>query len=187
MYLNARGLTLFEILIVLAVCAILVGLAAPGLGSTIRKNEGEVLINELARLMAYARNEAVTQGRTVTLCRSSNGVNCGGQWEQGVLMFTDLNEDGIPNGDDQLLRQSSFKPGTGSLRLRSFPNHQYVQFVAEGFTNKQNGSFTWCPSDLDPKLAQQLIFIQSGRTRFARDSNGDGIKEGSDGKPLSCQ
>jgi type IV fimbrial biogenesis protein FimT len=184
---HARGLTLIEMIIVLAVCALLFGLAVPGLGSIIIKNESEVLVNEMVRLMAYARNEAVTQARTVTLCRSGDGLGCGGQWEQGVLLFTDLNEDGAFNGADQVLRQRSFKPGLGSLRLRSFPNRQYVQFSALGFTNKQNGSFTWCPSDHNPQLAQQIIFIQSGRTRLARDTNGDGIREGADGKPLSCQ
>lgn len=80
MYPHARGLTLIEMIIVLAVCALLFGLAVPGLGSIIIKNESEVLVNEMVRLMAYARNEAVTQARTVTLCRSGDGLGCGGQW-----------------------------------------------------------------------------------------------------------
>lgn len=76
MYPHARGLTLIEMIIVLAVCALLFGLAVPGLGSIIIKNESEVLVNEMVRLMAYARNEAVTQARTVTLCRSGDGLGC---------------------------------------------------------------------------------------------------------------
>ena len=186
MYPHARGVTLLELLIALAICALLFGMAVPGLGTTIRKNEGEAVVNEVQRLMAYARSEAITQGRNVTLCRSNNGTSCGGEWEQGVLMFADLNADGVFNGADQLLRQSTFTPGTGTLRLHSYPNRQYVQFVAEGFTRGQSGNFTWCPADHNAQLAQQVIFIQSGRARLARDSNGDGIREAADGKPLSC-
>ena len=187
MYPSAHGLTLLEMLVALATSVLLVVLAVPGLGSTLRKNQSEALVNELVRLLAYARSEAVTRGRTVTLCHSSDGLRCVGQWEQGLLVFADLNEDGDFNGDDQVLRQTSFKPGLGTLQLRSFPNRQYVQFVSAGFTNKQNGSFTWCPADQDLELAQQIIFIQSGRTRLARDTNGDKIREGADGKPLSCE
>ncbi len=50
MYPHARGLTLIEMIIVLAVCALLFGLAVPGLGSIIIKNESEVLVNEMVSL-----------------------------------------------------------------------------------------------------------------------------------------
>lgn len=188
MYSKARGFTFVEMLIALSVCVLLFGMAMPGLGSIITKTESEIVVNDVVRLMAYARNAAVTEGSTVTLCRSADGHSCGGQWEQGVLLFTDINEDGtFDEGEDRILRQTNFKPGLGTLRLRSFPNRQYLQFTALGFTNKQNGTFTWCPADHNAELAQQIIFIQSGRTRLARDTNGDKIREGTDGKPISCE
>lgn len=186
MSIPARGLTLLELMIVLAVCALLVGLAAPGLGSVLKKNEGETLINAVTGLMNFARNSAVTSDRVVTLCRSADAHSCGGQWEQGMLVFADLDANGKFDGDDQLLRQTRLNASAGSLVLRSFPNRQYVQYDRNGFTRGQNGTFTWCPIDGVAAWAQQAIFTQSGRVRLAHDSNGDGIREGSDGKPLSC-
>ena len=81
MYPHARGLTLIEMIIVLAVCALLFGLAVPGLGSIIIKNESEVLVNEMVRLMAYARknggygeyHDYLQHGKTPHRVRTGNG------------------------------------------------------------------------------------------------------------------
>jgi prepilin-type N-terminal cleavage/methylation domain-containing protein len=178
------GYTLLELLIVLAIVAILAISAMPGWGRTLQARAGEVAIHELARAMNLARSEAVANGSLVTLCRSTNGTTCNGNWEDGMLLFTDANGDRVINGDDRVLRRSGRVDG--SLQLRSYPNRQYVQFTPLGFTNKQNGNFTWCPVGRDVELAQQLVFSQSGRARFARDTNGDGVREGADGAPLTC-
>ena len=117
--------------------------------------------------MSFARAAAVTTGKMITLCRSANGSSCGGQWQDGILVFTDANADRKPNGSDRILRYTAFGNKAGTLQLRSFPNRQYVQFSPLGFSNRQNGSFTWCPPGGDAALAQQLVFTQSGRVRSA--------------------
>ncbi|MEY4642226.1 MAG: hypothetical protein RLZZ227_2220 [Pseudomonadota bacterium] len=180
-----RGYTLLELLVVLALVAVFASMAIPGWGRTLQARTGEIVIHELARTMNFARAAAVTNGSIVTLCRSGDGLACNGNWEDGLLLFTDANADRIRNGADRLLRHTGRIQG--SLRLRSFPNRQYLQFTALGFTYRQNGNFTWCPPGNDVALAQQLIFSQSGRSRFARDSNGDGQLEGADGAPLVCE
>lgn len=179
-----RGYTLLELLVVLALVALLAIMAIPGSGRTIQARTGEIVIHELARTMNLARSAAVTNGSIVTLCCSRDGLACNGNWEDGLLLFTDANADRTRNGDDRVLRHTGHIEGT--LRLRSFPNRQYVQFTALGFTNKQSGNFTWCPPGNEVELAQQLIFSQSGRSRFARDADGDGRLEGADGAPLVC-
>lgn len=55
-----------------------------------------------------------------------------------------------------------------------------------GTTNYQNGNFSFCPSNKNPALARQIIVSATGRTRYARDLDGDGIVENSKGQPLHC-
>lgn len=189
MRVSVRGIALLELLLVVSIGAVLVSIAVPGLGRAVQANAGLVLMNDMARTLSMARALAVQHGSYVTLCPSSDGGNCGGDWVAGMLLFTDANRDRVINGADQLLqsvRGVRAARAAGSLRLRSFPNRQYLQFTALGTTHSQNGTFTWCPANGAGELAQQLIFSQSGRTRFARDSDGDSIREGTNGQPLPC-
>lgn len=180
------GFTLPDLLLCLLLLALLLNLALPGMQSTLQRQAGDALISDLARLMSFARAAAIDSGQMVTMCRSRDGTACNGQWLDGILIFTDANADRSINAEDRILRYSAFGIRAGSLLLRSFPNRQYVQFTPLGFTNKQNGSFTWCPPQGHSAFAQQLIFTQSGRARVAQDRDGDGIREDSGGMALNC-
>lgn len=183
-----RAFTLFDLLVSILILSVLFSLAMPGLGSALQAQAGDALIGDLARTLNQARAAAVSSGSRVTLCRSRDGFSCGGSWIEGMVLFTDSNGNRTVDGFDQLLRsvRLSGRAGAGTLRLRSFPNRQYVQFTALGHTHKQNGSFTWCPPGNDAARAQQLIFTQAGRVRIAQDRSGDGIREDANGNPLVC-
>ena len=181
------GFTLFELMISLSILGVLAMLSVPGLSAMLQTNAAEALINDLARTMSMARASGVSQGRMVTMCRSKDNKGCNGEWRDGILVFVDHDGNHIVNTIDEILH---IAPGTkipGTLILRSFPNKQYLQFTSAGIINNQTGNFTWCPADKNAKLAQQLIFNITGRVRIAIDADNDGIKEGADGKPLSCE
>lgn len=181
-----RGFSLFELLITLAIIAIVVCFAIPDLSGALQSNAGEIEVNNLARSMHYARSAAISSGRMVTVCRSINGDTCGGEWQQGILVFTDTNADHVFNAEDQTLRYIQTIDPVGTLSMSSFPNRQYLQFNPMGSTNQQSGNFTWCPPGNDIELARQLIFTHTGRTRFAQDGDGDGVREGANGNALNC-
>lgn len=183
---SSSGFNLVEILIVLTLLAILINLGLPALSNTVERNQAKVVINEINRAISLTRFTAINSGLITTLCRSENGTSCGGQWQDGFIVFTDRNADRVINGNDQLIRVFPEPASTGTLTFRAFQNKQYLQMTPQGFTNYQNGNFTFCTSSNDPKLAQQLIINRSGRTYFASDNNGDGIKEGANGKALTC-
>lgn len=183
---RTRGLTLIELLTCLALLALLASLSAPALREGLRGQESETATLALLRALNLARAGAVTGGATVTLCRSRDGMGCGGRWEEGWIVFSDRNGDRSPEGaDGLLLRQEAPHPGL-SIRFRSFGNRQYLQFTPEGFTRGQNGNFTICAAGLDPRHARQIIISRSGRARLAADLDGDGIREDSQGRPLTC-
>ncbi len=170
----------------IATMGILVTMAVPNLSVMLKTNAGETLLNDLARTMNMARASAVFQGQMVTMCRSANNTGCNGEWHDGMLVFVDRDNNRNVNDDDKILHITSGATTPGTLVLRSFPNKQYLQFTPAGVINNQTGNFTWCPSDNDPRQAQQLIFNITGRLRYAVDGDGDGIREDATGKPLSC-
>lgn len=184
---KAAGLSLIELLVGLAIVTILVmNVITPNFAIWRQRKEIDGLMQELLFAIDMARSHAIAENVMVTFCRSNNGSKCQGKWHEGSILFTDYNADRIINGPDRLLyRLSAMKPA-GSLTFNSFQNRQYLQMTSRGFANYQNGNFTYCPESKDPALARQIIVSLSGRTRFARDKDGDGVAEDSQGKPLAC-
>src|SRR5947209_2461821 len=88
-----RGFTLVELLVVLAIAAILVGYGAPAFSGLLRSTRLTTATNDLFAGMLMARSEAVKRRSRVALCKSSDGQSCtaAGGWEQGWIVFHDSN------------------------------------------------------------------------------------------------
>lgn len=185
MRLNSLGVTLIELIMVVAIFSVIMVIAAPELSSFTRKNRITTQLNTLSRAIRMTRGSAVNLNRVVTLCRSDNGQQCGGKWQDGMILFVDHNKDHIVNGKDYFLSQFEKLPEGDKLFWRSFQNRQYLQFSPQGFTRFQNGTFTYCPKE-GLEYARGIILSATGRLRFTTDADGDGVDEGANGLPLRC-
>ena len=183
---GGNGFTLVELLLVLSILSILLGLSLPNFQAMYAQRQADVVIRKVSKAIQLARMSAIRTGKLVTLCRSDSGVECGGQWRDGIIVFSDRNGDRKINQDDVLQQFITFPGINGSLKWRAFQNRQYLQITNQGFTRYQNGNFTYCPNNGDASLARQLIINRTARIRFAIDRDGDGIREDSRGRPISC-
>lgn len=180
------GLTLFELLFTLLMLSLLLGIALPDFTDLLEKKRSDNNIRTLMTALELARTSAIVNNSLVTLCRSNNGQTCGGQWKDGILVFVDYDGDRKIEQQDRIVRYMTFPGLHGELYWRAFQNRQYLQITAQGFTRYQNGNFTFCPDSGDPRHARQIILNRTGRFRQAGDSDGDGIREDSRGRPLRC-
>ena len=183
---SGDGFTLVELLLVLSILSILLALSLPNFQAMYAQRQADVVIRKVSKAIQLARMSAIRTGKLVTLCRSNSGVECGGQWRDGIIVSSDRNGDRKINQDDVLQQFITFPGINGSLKWRAFQNRQYLQITNQGFTRYQNGNFTYCPNNGDASLARQLIINRTARIRFAIDSDGDGIREDSRGRPISC-
>lgn len=182
-----RGFTVLEVYITLALVCILLGLAIAPLQAFVTAKEGNHALRSIQEFILLARSEAATNGRGVTFCPSSTGIECGGTWAAGTLLFLDRNFDHKINQDDRVLRVKTDLTRHGSVTWRAFGNRQYLQIDARGFLRHQSGNFSYCDASGDPRLARQLVVNSAGRLRVAVDRDGDGIRENSRGKALECK
>lgn len=94
---SERGFTLAELMVTLAILAILSALAAPSFQDMIARNRLSVSSNELLVALQTARSEATRLARNVVVCPSTTGNSCAGgtSWHGGWIVFVEeagLNE-----------------------------------------------------------------------------------------------
>lgn len=86
---RVRGLTAVELLIVLAIAAILASIAVPSFAPMIERYRGSNASNEMLRGLMLARSNALGLGDRVVLAPYD-----GGNWQSGWRVFVDLNNNG---------------------------------------------------------------------------------------------
>lgn len=93
---KSHGLTVLEMLIVLAAIAVVVLIAVPGSDMLLEKYRLKATYSSLLNGLELAKSEAQMRGSTVIMCPSSNGHSCRSDhdWNHGWLVFTDGNGNG---------------------------------------------------------------------------------------------
>ncbi|CBA15790.1 GspH/FimT family pseudopilin [Xanthomonas albilineans] len=86
-----RGFTVVELMVTIAILAILMALAVPSFTALIRSNRLTSTANELVAALQLTRSEAVRLNGGVSLCRSDNGKACaaGGNWTGFLVVARD--------------------------------------------------------------------------------------------------
>lgn len=181
---NAKGLTLIELLIGLAIVSILITLASPALSNFVAGMRVDSEISSLQRLLLQARNQAITSGQNVTLCPLDSDGDCTSNWEQELTLFTDddRNRKYEASKNEQIIQR---KPAIEALDTLTFGSiSSAVTYSPEGRTT--NGSFRFCPYEYEKSLSRAITIGMSGRIYQSSDTDGDGVDEDASGNDVSC-
>lgn len=180
-----KGFTLAELLVSLSITLILTVTALPAFSEFIERRKANGEVHRILGLLYVARSESVKRNKVVTLCQSGNGVNCGGGWQNGWLLFVDSNRNGIREDHESPLSRGHLEQGY-QLSYRAFGSSNHLRFTPLGFTLSHNGTFKLCPEDKNAKFARAVVISKTARIRVTPDSNDDGFHEDASGNPLTC-
>lgn len=183
---HQRGMTLVELLTTLSLSAILLSIALPSFSAMLKSFRSTAIANEMIGHLIYARTLAVSSGKVITVCGSSDQQNCDNHWSDSVLVFSDENRNAQPDGKDKIYRVIHSLQEGETLVWRSFRNKSYLQLMPTGMTHFQNGHFTYCPKDGDLRYARHWIINVAGHIRMGKDSDKDGIDERWNHKNIAC-
>ena len=103
---QSKGFTLLELLTGVTILAITMALAGPSFVQMIKDNRIDGATSDFVGALQLAKTESAARTRPVSICKSNDdATNCvgGGDWQQGWLVFTDLNADGNIDGDDTIV------------------------------------------------------------------------------------
>ena len=177
-----RGFTLPEILITLGIVALVLSMAVPAVGTTIKNNRLATTLNQVVADLHFARSEAAKRGARVILCRSANPnaatPSCGGTtkvWTSGYLIFAD--DGNYANswynpGTDTLLRLG--QPVTSGVELRTSSTwNNNLEFNADGSTNEGGTAQMSICDDREEAKGRQITVRRNGiaKTHIENISN----------------
>lgn len=171
---DQRGATLAELMVVLAIGAILLTLGIPGFATLIEGSRLSSATNELISTLHLARSEAIKRNARTVLCKSVDGSECNtsGGWHQGWLVFHDANNNGLRDDGETIVLVRPALPD-GIRVTGNSPVFSYISYAPTGGSKLisggwQGGTLTVC-SDLESlHTVRQIIISKTGRPRSAR-------------------
>lgn len=161
-----RGFTLIEMMVAVAILAILLAIGIPAFGALIDNQRLDSSTDSLMRSVQFARGEATRRNRHVTMTPLGDG------WHSGWVVFLDANNNGMLDVDEVILRED--RP---PRRIHIHTNSaiaSYLRYNAQGVSELLNGgfqagTFSFCPTQ-PTALGRQLIINRVGRPRVQQAS-----------------
>ncbi len=164
-----RGFTLIEMMVAVALTALLLSMAVPALTAFTSNARQTSTINDFVSSMHIARSTAVTTNFRTTVCASSNGVSCEQvSWDQGWIVFSDRDSDQTVDNDETIVASSD---GADGLDIQSVEFGQFLMYRPNGRVMTvsaagNSGQFTVCDGR-GADHAKVLIVDLSGRPRLS--------------------
>jgi type IV fimbrial biogenesis protein FimT len=131
-----HGFTIYELLITMLMIGIILSIGVPSFTAFTQNSRISGTANDLHSSFQLARSEAARSKSNITICASANSMdaaaNCGGTFDDGWIIFIDL------NGDID-------RAGAGENVLRAHPP---VSDRIDVTTNAGANYFSFAPSGL---------------------------------------
>lgn len=157
---RVRGVSLVELLMCLALLAILSSMAAPSFSDLLARQRAQSAAHSLRSALNLARETAVLSGQAVSIAPID------GDWSAGWRIFHDSNNDGR--------RQEHEPPLANQQRLEGIAIHadrtskRYIHFRTDGVSIQPNGAFHAGHLAICGRgsVAYKVLINRSGRIRL---------------------
>jgi type IV fimbrial biogenesis protein FimT len=160
-----RGFNLVESLVCLALGALALGVALPGMREFSQRQALTAEHNRLNAALHGARTLAITHHVSAVVCPSLDSSRCrsGTRWDEGWIVFGDT--DGDAQRDDGEPLWHSDSATSAGLKVRSSAGRPRAQFRPNGMSRGSNLTQRLC--DRDGAVVSALVINNAGRTRKA--------------------
>jgi len=166
-----RGVTIIELMITIAILAVLLGLAVPSFQEFVIRSRLDSAAQEMLTTLQFARSEAIRRGAQVSLRRTSSSS---GKWGDGWSMFIDADSDGeLDDGEKPPIREGRTL-GT-SLTLNASGNlDPFIAFDRTGRASSGGGQFVLCygdaPTEDGRSRSRAVVLSPGGGVRLAQQA-----------------
>ena len=130
-----NGFTLYELLITMLIVGVVLTYGIPNMLAFNQNGRMTSTANDLHSSFHLARSESGRAKTNITVCASANALtaaaNCGGTWDQGHIVFVDVDGDINRNGAGETVL-SAHGPIAAGITLAVANNATYFSYSSTG-------------------------------------------------------
>lgn len=158
------GLTLIELLITLALAALLLTFGVPAFTGTLERTRVATTLHQVSADLAMARGTAIMRRAQVVVCPRTEGQRCrdDNDWSSGWIVFTDEDGNRQPDHDAHILRVTG-PPSHRTLAIDS--TRRFLRYQQDGRSAHSNQTVRVCSGQ---RLAGTVVINNVGRVRSVR-------------------
>ncbi len=170
---SQRGFTIIELMVTLAVFAVMATVAVPAFVGFVERNRTVSIGNSFLNALTVARSEAIKRNARVAVCgkpAAQAACNATGNWEDGWTVFVDTDRDNTLDVGEQIILVRNGIPGGFTLREPSATYGDVITYQSTGETVQglaagigSQAIFRLCRPDNDTNLSRSINIRATGR------------------------
>lgn len=171
---KARGFSLVELVVVIAIMAIVVVLAYPSILAWLQAAESRKVESTFKSMLRQAKAEVSVTRRDIIICTLNEQSVCDRAGSGVLVMFYDENGNNKKETNEQALYQQDWHLKHGRILLRTSAARHYIEY--KGDTAKPRGHIghlQYCSVSDNQRLSFKVIVNMQGQVRVER---GDLVK-----------
>ena len=158
------GITAFELMVVMAIVAILLSTGVPAVKHYTWNLRLRTAIDTLQTDLNLARAHAISHNTEMVVCPAIDAADCSGDsaWQNGWIVFTDINADHRRQAGEALVKQAG---ALEFLDIRTSRSRSYLRFYPNGSAPGSNVSIVFC-DNRGAEYAGKIVVSNTGRIRI---------------------